>query len=181
MSLFRVNFAELYVRHLCRHSQYGINVIHLASVVGSYLGLFALAFAAVDVPWVMLAVPIPYLAVLAFNVPVRVLISCLAFIALFMALFLALAPLPIWLGIGLIILSHYVQNWSHKIYTIERDMTEFNKKYKKGWKLFVLLSFYELPILLNYLVFDRKNWTTPEREPAVAQAAELADAPVFRS
>jgi hypothetical protein len=38
-------------------------------------------------------------------------------------------------------------------------MTAFNRKYRKGPVLFVLLLFYELPLLLNYLLFDRKNWT----------------------
>ena len=28
MGLFRVEFGELYARHLCRHSQFGINVAH---------------------------------------------------------------------------------------------------------------------------------------------------------
>ena len=39
MNPFRVNFQELYARHLCRHSQYGINVIHVAAVFGIYLAL----------------------------------------------------------------------------------------------------------------------------------------------
>jgi hypothetical protein len=37
-------------------------------------------------------------------------------------------------------------------------MTAFNAKYRKGPALFVLLSLYELPILLNYLVFGRRDW-----------------------
>jgi hypothetical protein len=43
-------------------------------------------------------------------------------------------------------------------------MTEFNAKYPKGRLLFVVLLVYDLPILLNYLVFDtqRENRAEPE-------------------
>jgi hypothetical protein len=37
-------------------------------------------------------------------------------------------------------------------------MTEFNRKYSKGSVLFIILLFYEVPIVLNYLVFGRKDW-----------------------
>jgi hypothetical protein len=158
MNLLRVNFQELYERHLCRHSQYGINVIHLATVIGTYLALFGIAFWLFESWWVLLAVPLPYLAALAFNIPFRVFAVTLLFLGLFFVLFFSAPPLPVWAYVVLIILFHQIQNWSHKIYTLESDMTEFNKKYKKGPALFVLLSLYELPILLNYLVFGRKNW-----------------------
>jgi hypothetical protein len=164
MNLLRVNFQELYERHLCRHSQYGINVIHLATVIGTYLALFGIASWLFESWWVLLAIPLPYLAALAFNIPLRVLAVTLVFLGLFFVVFFmlffspyALPLLPVWC-ILLIILCHQIQNWSHKIYPLERDMTEFNKKYKKGPVLFVLLLVYELPILLNYLVFGRKNW-----------------------
>jgi hypothetical protein len=91
-------------------------------------------------------------------VPFRVLAACTVFVALFVAGFLALPPLPVWLWVVLVVLSHRVQNWSHQLWPKERDMTEFNRKYRKGPALFVLLLLYELPILLNYLLFDRKNW-----------------------
>ena len=55
MNLFKVNFLELYERHLCRHSQYGINVIHLISVIGSYLALFAIAFRLFENVWVWMS------------------------------------------------------------------------------------------------------------------------------
>ena len=54
--------------------------------------------------------------------------------------------------------SHKPQAWSHKVWAVERDMTEFNKRYPKGPVLFVVLLVYEVPLLLNYLAFDRKNW-----------------------
>jgi hypothetical protein len=158
LSLFKVQFQELYERHLCRHSQYGINVSHLATVIGSYFGLFGIAAWLANVPWLWLPVPVAYLLLLGFNVPLRVFVACVGFVVVFFAAFLTLPVLPIWVSLGLIVLSHFVQNWSHKIWTVERDMTEFNKKYKKGLFLFVLLSLYELPILLNYLLFGRKDW-----------------------
>ncbi|HEY7314530.1 MAG TPA: hypothetical protein VH643_34600 [Gemmataceae bacterium] len=64
MNLFKVHFRELYERHLCRHSQYSINVIHLLSVISSYLALFALAFRLFDNVWVWLAVPVLYFLLL---------------------------------------------------------------------------------------------------------------------
>jgi hypothetical protein len=159
LNILKVNFDELYRRHLCRHSQFGINVIHLAAVVGSYLGLFGLAVALVDSPWPLLVIPLPYFVLLGFNVPKRVLLASILFVAGFCAFFLWLPSLPVWFSLALIVLSHVIQNWSHKIYPKETDMSEFNKHYKKGPVLFVLLSLYELPILLNYLLFGRENWT----------------------
>ena len=159
LNLWKVNFQELYERHLCRHSQYGLNVAHLATVVGCYLGLFALALWLVPFPWVLVAIPLPYFAVLAFNIPLRVLLASMAFVAAFFALFFALPPLPLWLAVLLVPPCHFLQNWSHKVWTREKDMMEYRQKYKKGLALFALLSFYELPLLLNYLVFDRKNWS----------------------
>jgi hypothetical protein len=70
-----------------------------------------------------------------------------------------LPALPAWFCLALIVLSHVIQNWSHRIYDKESDMTEFNKRYKKGPVLFILLALYELPILLNYLAFDQESWT----------------------
>ena len=69
-------------------------------------------------------------------------------------------------------LLYKVQAWSHKVYNVARDMTEFNTKYKKGFALFVLLSIYEMPLLLNYLVFDKNNWPTwLSRNPAKVRTA----------
>ena len=39
------------------------------------------------------------------------------------------------------------------------DMHEFADKYRKGLSLFVLLAVYELPILINFLVFDGRHRT----------------------
>jgi hypothetical protein len=167
MNIAKVNFPELYERHLCRHSEYGINVIHLAAVIVSYTALFGLVAPLLDAPWALLAIPAVYCVFLACNVPPRVLAVSVVFMALFFALFVLLPPLPIWLCLVLLVVAHKVQAWSHKIYRAERDMTEYNKKYKKGFVLFVLLSLYELPILLNYLVFDSKNWSRPAQQGAL--------------
>jgi hypothetical protein len=158
LNILKVNFEELYRRHLCRHSQFGINVIHLAAVFGSYWGLFGLALAVVGSPWPLLAIPVLYFLLLVFNVPGRVFLASVLFVAGFFGMFLWLPPLPVWFCLALIVLSHVIQNWSHKIYSKETDMSEFNKRYKKGPVLFVLLSLYELPILLNYLLFGREDW-----------------------
>jgi hypothetical protein len=158
LNILKVYFEELYRRHLCRHAQFGINVIHLAAVFGSYLGLFGLALAVIDSPWPLLAIPVLYFVLLVFNVPGRVFLASVFFVAAFFGIFLCLPALPAWFCLALIVLSHVIQNWSHKIYNKETDMSEFNKRYKKGPVLFVLLSLYELPILLNYLMFGRKDW-----------------------
>ena len=68
-----------------------------------------------------------------------------------------------------------LQTWSHKIYNFKKDMTEFNKKYPKGVTLFLLLSLYELPILLNYLCFDRKSWSERVVAPSVEAMRHVPD------
>jgi hypothetical protein len=164
------NFQELYERHLCRHSQFGINVEHLLCVIGTYLALYGLlcwaAFALLPgeyAQWVPLAVVVPYLAVIAPNLPLRVFAAALVFMALFFAAFFALVRLglptwPVWIYPLAVLVFYKLQAWAHKIYSKESDMTYFNKKYHKGFALFVLLSIYELPILLNYLFFGKRDW-----------------------
>ena len=171
LSLLWVNFQELYERHLCRHSQYGINVIHLISVIGSYLALFAVAFRLLDNVWVWMAVPVLYSLLLAFNLPLRVLAVTLVFMAGFFALFFCLPSIPLWVSLLVFVLSHEIQQWSHKIYTVELDMTRFQQKYRKGLLLFLLLSLYELPILLNYLVFEGHRSFSPQTVPRVETPA----------
>jgi hypothetical protein len=158
MNVWGTDFGELYRRHLCRHSQFGINLIHVLSVVGVYLGLFALLYALVQSEWVLLAVAVPYLLILAFNLPFRVFVVNVLVMGLIVLGASSLPELSFWWYILGIVLSYKIQVWSHRIYTKETDMTEFNKKYRKGFALFVLLSVYELPILLNYLCFGRRNW-----------------------
>ena len=158
MNVLSVNFQELYDRHLCRHSQFGINVIHLASVIGTYLALYGILYGLVSSAWVLVALAAVYLTILAFNIPIRVLLVNATFLGLFFAAFFALPSLPWWWYIIGIVVFYKIQAWSHKVYSKERDMTDFNKKYPKGFALFILLSIYELPILLYYLFFGKKDW-----------------------
>lgn len=167
MNLLRINFDDLYERHLCRHSQLGINVGHMLCIIGTYLALFGILYNLTESPGLILGLMLPYLAVLAFNIPFRVFAALLVFLTLFFAAFFALPMQPLWLSALVIAVLYKIQNASHKIWNIEKDMTEFNKKYPKGVTLFFLLSLYELTILLNYLCFDRKSWATvPERVEA---------------
>jgi hypothetical protein len=178
MNVWSVNFRELYERHLCRHSQFGINVIHLAAVVGTYLALYGilfglvqglghvlasagLAYGLLESKWVLVPITVPYLVILAVNIPVRLFLATVMFLGLFFVAFVALPQLPIWAIwaylVGIVVF-YKIQAWSHQIYNKEKDMTEFNKKYEKGFHLFILLSIYELPILLCYLVFGQRDW-----------------------
>jgi hypothetical protein len=169
MNLVKANFPELYERHLCRHSQFGINVIHILAVAGIYLALYGIVHRLTGLDWLVFAIAGAHLLLVAWSLPFRVLLGMVAFLALFFALFFALTPLdiPVWAYLLSIPVFYKIQAWSHKVYHVEKDMTEFNKKYQKGFGLFVLLSVYELPILLNYLVFDKKNWQLLFQQPRV--------------
>jgi hypothetical protein len=107
--------------------------------------------------WLLPAALVPYFAILARNLPWRLVVVTVFSFALLLLAAYAVPALPTWLALplsaALIALGHKSQAWSHRVWTKELDMTEFNKKYQKGPKLFLLLSVYELPILLNYLVF----------------------------
>src|SRR5262245_4424082 len=160
MNPFAVSFDELYQRHLCRHSQFGINVQHLTGVAVTYFMLFGIIAWACGPwgGWALMALTVPYLAVLATNVPPPVFAAVLAFMIAVFAAFLPPPHMPVWLCALVIVVSYKIQACAHRFFTEERDMTEFNKKYRKGPALFLLLSVYELPILLKYLVVDWKNW-----------------------
>lgn len=158
MNILSVDFQELYQRHLCRHSQPGINVVHLVSVLGTYVAVGSFVYALAAAEWILPALLVPYLAILAFNVPLRVFLLNTLFVGILILASLALPQLPLWCYPLIMFLSYKLQAWSHKIYTRETDMTEFDKKYPKGIARFALLSIYELPILLNYLFFGKKDW-----------------------
>ena len=155
MQLWIVEFHELYARHLCRHSQFGINVAHLIALFFTWYAVYGLLYWLVGVEWV-LAIPAGlYLAALVPNVSLRVLAATVLFLAMIFAAVVALPAPPFWIYILMIPVFYKLQSWSHKVYTVEKDMTEFNKKYSKGAVLFVVLLIYEVPIVLNYLLFDR--------------------------
>ncbi|HEV3344189.1 MAG TPA: hypothetical protein VG125_27685 [Pirellulales bacterium] len=178
MNLLKVNFDELYRRHLCRHSQFGINVLHLIAVVGIYFSLFGIAFALPAAPWIVGGVLTVYCLLLVANLPFRVWIATVLSIGVLLSVsaFLALPRIYVWIYIVMIIGWHRFQVWNHRVYDRSHPMDAFTDKYRKGAILFVLLAVYELPILLNYLVFDRGNWQTHELHGPVASAASPAPA-----
>jgi hypothetical protein len=158
LSLWRVDFADLYARHLCRHSQFGINVAHLAALFGVWYAVYAALYGLVRLEWLPVALAAAYLAAVALNAPLRVVAATALFLALFLGAVYWLPALPLWAYLVMIPVFYKLQAWSHKVFTVEQDMTEFNKRYPKGFVLFVVLLIYEVPLALNYLVFDRKRW-----------------------
>lgn len=172
MNPLRANFAELYQRHLCRHSQFGINVIHLVSVIGTYWALYGCALVLLGSIWLLLGLSAAYLVILAFNMPARLFLLTLVCVGLFFVMLFMLPPLPFWVYPLTIYPFYKLQAWSHRIYDRAYDMTEFNKKYPKGFALFILLSTYELPILLNALFFDLQPNRLAVPTPVVETARE---------
>jgi hypothetical protein len=162
MSLLFVEFNELYARHLCRHSQFGINVVHLLALLGIWYAIYGLLYWLVGIEWVLAVPAVAYFGAVAINVPLRVSAATAVFLGTIVAAVVLLPQPPFWVYLIVIPVLYKVQSWSHRFYTLERDMTEFDKKYSKGAILFVVLLLYEVPIVLNYLLFDR------------ASAAELA-------
>jgi hypothetical protein len=157
-SLINVEFPELYARHLCRHSQFGINVAHLAALFGVWFGVYGALFWLFKTEWLPIAMAVAYVAAVAPNVPLRITVATGLFAAFLAAAVLLLPTLPIWAYLVMIPVFYELQSWSHKLFNVERDMTEFNRKYRKGFVLFVVLLFFEVPLILNYLLFDRKSW-----------------------
>lgn len=159
LNLVRVEFDELYARHLCRHSQLGVNVLHLVALCFVWFGVYGAVYWLVRTPWVPIGMAAAYLLAVAPSLPARVILATAAFLAIFVLSLIELPLLPIWAYLALIPAFYCFQNWSHKVYHVERDMTLFNQKYAKGRVLFVILLFYEVPLLLNFLLFGRRDWT----------------------
>jgi hypothetical protein len=159
MSLLRVDFSELYARHLCRHSQFGNNAVHLTSLFGLWYGVYGVIYSLVRVEWLPAALAVAYLALVAFNAPARVCAATAVFLILFLTVLFWLPELPVWVYVLMVPVFYKIQAWSHLLFTAETDMTDFNKKYPKGFVMFVVLLICEVPLVLNYLVFDRKHWT----------------------
>jgi hypothetical protein len=159
INLLRVEFNELYARHLCRHSQFGVNAAHLMALTFVWFGVYGTIYWLTRIPWVPVAMAAAYLAIIAHNLPPRVLLAVASFLALFVFALIRLPLLPIWAYLLMIPVFYQIQNWSHRVYHVERDMTVFKAKYAKGPVLFVMLLFYEVPLLLNFLLFGRRDWT----------------------
>jgi hypothetical protein len=110
--------------------------------------------------WVLPVLATAYLGVMAPNLPLRVLLATALFLGIFLTPLFLLPPMPSWIIAVLVVaigVCYKLQAWSHRIFNVEYDMTEFNRKYPKGSTLFVVLLFYEVPIVLNYLVFEGKG------------------------
>jgi hypothetical protein len=167
ISLLAFDFNDLYARHLSRHSQFGINVGHLAALYGLWFGVYAAIYEATLVlglpgGWmIVVALAVTYLAVVAINAPSHVCLATGVFLAFFVASVLALPKLPGW-SIPLFLVMppvfYKLQAWNHKIWNVAADMTEFNRRFPPGRALTSILLIYEVPICLNYLIFNRKDW-----------------------
>jgi hypothetical protein len=151
LSLGSVDFEDLYARHLCRHSQLGINVVHLAALFGVWFGVYAALYWLVRSEWLPIALAASYLGIVALHAPLRITLATGLFLAVFLAAVLWIPELPIWVYLLMIPVCYKLQAWSHKLFTVESDMTDFNRKYPKGFVLFVVLLIYEVPLVLNYL------------------------------
>lgn len=174
LSLWKASFSELYSRHLCRHGEFGINVLHLIAVYGIYLSIYSLVGRVVMIllpdsdlltqSIALTVASLPYVILMLKNLPWYVLLIVLLSVASLIPAGAALSSVPWWLHLILIPAWHRLQLWSHKVYRREEDMFQFAQKYPKGATLFVVLSVYELPILLNFFL-SREQGETP-KEPA---------------
>lgn len=172
MNCFSVAFDDLYRRHLCRHGHFGINVLHLFAVVGIDLAVFGLAGGLIHrltganpLPLLCVLV-VPWFLIVVRNIPASITIVTATVVLSMLTvtkLLLPVIPWPVWLL--LIPAMHRLQLWSHTVYPMERDMSQFAKEYKKGLRLFFLLLIYELPILLNYFVAGRSDWIMSRNQP----------------
>jgi len=106
----------------------------------------------------LVALAATYLGLVALNAPLRVVTATALFLGVFLAAVVWTPPAPIWVYIVLIPVFYEIQVYSHKVFTVEEDMAEFKKTYPKGLVLFLILLIFEVPLVLNYLVFDKKNW-----------------------
>ena len=158
LSLLHIDFQDLYERHLCRHSQFGINVVHLAALIGVWGGVYGFLYSLIPFEWLPISLALAYLAVIAVNSPARVSLATAVFLSIFVAAVIWIPQLPFWAYLLLIAVCYKIQSWSHKWFSIEKDMTDFNRKYPKGFVLFIALLFTEVPFALNYLIFDKRYW-----------------------
>lgn len=159
MKIKDICFGELYLRHLCRHSEFGLNVLHIAAVAGVYYSLAGLIRNLASSifqhsGWLAVAIPlfIPYAAVLLRFVPTMTAIFSLLIVVAIVFLQMLSPPIPIWVHAGLILFWHRTQLWSHRLYTRAYDMSMFSAKYPKGPVLFMVLAVFELPLLVHYFL-----------------------------
>lgn len=158
MNLFRVEFEELYQRHLCRHSQFEVNVVHCVTLLGILYSFGGILYWLIPLS-LLLILGVFFLLLVAFNLPPQLsLVTILLAMGLCGAIYYG--PLPwVWGYLILIPLCYKLQTVSHQIYSHEHDLTEFKGKYPPGALLYSILMLYELPIVLNYLIFGRQDWS----------------------
>ncbi len=175
MNILRIRFEELYRRHLCRHGQFGINVLHLMAVYGIYFSVFSLAAILLQylptqpgptfVTATLAALSVPYLLLLLCNVPLPAFLATLAATTALIWTARAGSELFVAVHLLLIVFWHRFQLWSHTRYTLRRDMTEFTATYRKGVTLSVLLAVYELPLLHHYFIAGQTPLSGADPEP----------------
>ena len=167
LSLLHVDFDELYARHLGRHSQFGINVAHLAALYGLWFGVYATLYQAVlhahlPAGWlIIVALAVAYLGLVAVNAPTHVSLATAAFLTLFVASVIILPRLASWWTLAFVVtipVFYKLQSWSHRIWNVAKNMSDFNKRFPPGRNLSLILLIYEVPICLNYLMFRREDW-----------------------
>jgi hypothetical protein len=165
--LLHIDFEGLYIRHLGRHSQWGINIAHLLALYGLWFCLYAAVaqvalLLGVPATWpIIVVLALAYLATVITNAPANVSLATAVFLVLFVASLLPLPALPAWsiaVFLAMVPVFAKLQSWSHRVWTAAADMSEFNKRFPPGRELNLILLFYEVPICLNYLVFRRKDW-----------------------
>ncbi|MEM9485805.1 MAG: hypothetical protein AAGA83_19170 [Cyanobacteria bacterium P01_F01_bin.116] len=158
MNLFKVEFEELYQRHLCRHSQFGVNVIHCMTLFGIWYSFDGILYWLMPLNW-LITLGVVSLMLVAFNLPPQLSLVT-ALLAMGLCGVIYYAPLPWeWGYLILIPLFNQLQTESHRIYSHEHDIAEFRRKYPPGALLYSILMLYELPAVLNYLVFRRQDWS----------------------
>ena len=148
LSLLHVDFDDLYARHLGRHSQFGINVGHLASLYGLWFGVYAALYQAASllgVPsgWlIIVAMAATYLAIVAINAPFHVDLATAVFLAFSSQVFSRCRSYRGWSIPAFLLMVpvfYKVQSWNHKIWTAAADMTEFNRRFPPGRTLTTIL------------------------------------------
>jgi hypothetical protein len=167
LNLWHVDFDDLYARHLGRHSQFGINVAHLLALYGIWFGVYsaigqAVRLLGLPMWWVVIvALAVAFLVMVSVNAPWYVTLASAAFLTIFVASVLAVPRLPIWsiaVFLALVPVGYKLQAWSHRVWPVAADMSEFNKRFPPGRDLNVILMIYEVPICLNYLVLHPGDW-----------------------
>jgi hypothetical protein len=167
LSLLHVDFDDLYARHLGRHSQFGINVAHVAALYGLWFGVYAIIYQAVlhahlPAGWlIIVAMAVTYLGLVAMNAPNHVSLATAVFLSFLVTSVLILPRLSGWWTLTFVVMVpvfYKLQSWSHRIWCVAGAMSEFNKRFPPGRILSSILLIYEVPICLNYLMFRRKDW-----------------------